>query len=154
MSDLDKTQKIPNPALAKTVRIDPEELERELSAKKPKADAGRKTVVMQRPPEISAIAWLVADQGSERGTMHRIGGERTTVGAVSDCDIVLDHDHVSDRHASIRFRDGEFFVTDLDSTNGTTVNGASATQEPVADGDRVGFGSSEWVFKCVIFPEN
>lgn len=151
MSDPEKTQQLPNPALAKTVRIDPSELDRET---KGRDDVGRKTVVMHRPPEISAVAWLVSNRGDDRGRMHRIDGEKVVVGADSRCDIVLKHDHVSDQHASIRFRDGSFVITDLDSTNGTTINGEDAHQEPLADGDQVGFGSSRWVFKCVVFQDN
>ncbi|MEZ4414224.1 MAG: FHA domain-containing protein [Gemmatimonadota bacterium] len=151
MSDPDKTQKLPNPALAKTVRIDPSELEREMKGRE---DTGRKTVVMQRPPEIAAVAWLVCDRGEDRGRMHRIDGEKAVVGADSLCEIIIKHDHVSDRHASIRFKDGGFVITDLDSTNGTTVNGEAAHQHPLMDGDRVGFGSSQWVFKCVLFQDN
>ncbi|MCA9736650.1 MAG: FHA domain-containing protein [Gemmatimonadota bacterium] len=151
MSDLDKTQKVSNPALAKTVRIDPEELEREM---KGRDDSGRKTVVMQRPPEISAIGWLVGDRGQHRGQMHRIDAAKAVVGVDSLCEVVIKHDHISDRHASIRFKDGAFIITDLDSTNGTSVNGESIHQHPLADGDRVSFGSSEWVFKCVVFQDN
>ena len=151
MSDLDKTQKMTNPELAKTVRIDPAELD--APASPPAEDPMRKTIVMNKPPEIDAMGWLVGDRGMNKGQIHHLGGERTMVGADRSSDIVLDDGSVSDQHTSIRFRDGGFTIADLDSTNGTTVNGESVVRGEISDGDRIGFGASEWVFKCVIFDQ-
>lgn len=75
------------------------------------------------------------------------------LGAASGCDLQIEGEHISDRHASVRFQDGEFRVTDLDSTNGTSVNGNRIQQERLEDGDRLGLGDREWVFKCVVFDE-
>jgi hypothetical protein len=137
-----------NPALAKTVKVDDF-----APAPPPPAPipAARRTEIMERPVSIDGIGWFVATDGADRGTVHRIDGDRTTIGTSIDCDVVIDGQHVSDRHASLRFRDHEFWLTDLDSTNGTFVNGDRVGPHQLADGDRIRFGSSEWVFKCVIF---
>jgi hypothetical protein len=111
----------------------------------------RRTEIVDRPPTMPAAAWIVADSGAGRGLIHHIDRARVNIGARADCDIILDDARVSDHHASVRFKDGEFLVTDLDSTNGTFVNGQLVQQQHVADGDRIRFGSSEWVFKCVVF---
>lgn len=149
MSDADKTQHTPNPALARTVRIDPDE------ASPPKADDPmRRTVVMNRPPQIGAVAWLVADRGARKGTAHRIEGERSILGADPSSDIVVDDPHVSDQHASLRFAEGVFTLTDLDSTNGTRLNGEPLQKSELADGDRIGLGETSWVFKCVVFQDD
>lgn len=150
MSDLDKTQATPNPQLAKTVRIDPAELD---APKAQAEDPMRKTVVMNKPPSIEAAAWLIADRGPRKGQMHRLDGERVTIGASGSSQVVIDEPEVSEPHASIRFRDGTFSISDLDSTNGTTVNGEPVVRGDLADGDRIGFGASEWVFKCVVFSD-
>jgi hypothetical protein len=53
-------------------------------------------------------------------------------------------DNVSRRHAQITVEDGTAFVQDLDSTNGTTVNGIPTIARrpcPVTDGDLLGFGA-------------
>ena len=53
-------------------------------------------------------------------------------------------DNVSRRHAQISMEDGTIFVQDLDSTNGTTINGIPTIprqRRPVADGDVLGFGA-------------
>jgi hypothetical protein len=64
-----------------------------------------------------------------------------SVGRALDNDVVIDSAEVSRHHARIEFRDGRFNVSDLGSTNGTTVNGRPAQQTAVADGDRITFGT-------------
>jgi hypothetical protein len=138
-----------DPALAKTVRID--ESAPPPPAPAPAPAAARRTEILNRAPAIAGVAWFVGDRAPNQGRMHRIDGERVTVGAAGECDIVIGENHVSDRHASLRFNDREFLLTDLDSTNGTFVNGQRIGQQKLADGDRIRFGSSEWVFKCVVY---
>jgi hypothetical protein len=53
-------------------------------------------------------------------------------------------DNVSRAHARVAVEEGQVFVVDLDSTNGTTVNGArlrAAQPQAVCDGDVLGFGN-------------
>jgi CO/xanthine dehydrogenase FAD-binding subunit len=137
------------PELARTIRID--RTQAHLTTSPP---AARKTEFLQRPAALTALGWLVSVAGPNRGTMHRIEGERVSVGAAAGCDAVIDSPHVSERHASIRCTGSEFVLTDLDSSNGTHVNGEAVHQHTLVDGDRVRFGSSEWVFKTVSFDEN
>lgn len=151
MSGNDETRGSPDPALARTVRIDPDQLAASQAAA---ADRMRRTVVLNRPPEMPAVAWLVADRGQERGKVHQVTGVRSTLGADRACEVVLTDTHVSDRHASLRFDDGTFVLTDLDSTNGTKVNGESIQRTTLADGDRVELGGSSWIFKCVVLAES
>jgi hypothetical protein len=140
-----------NPALARTIKLDdyaPAPVPTPAPVAPP---APRRTEIMDLPPSMDAIGWFVGTKGDERGTAHRIGSDRIVIGAAMDCDVEVHAHHVSDRHASLRFRDGAFTLTDLDSTNGTFVNGERVSQRTLEDGDRVGFGSSEWVFKYVVF---
>ena len=46
-----------------------------------------------------------------------------TIGRHADCDIRLPDRRVSSRHAQIRWQDGHYSLMDLDSKNGTYVNG-------------------------------
>jgi len=142
----------PDPALARTVRIDPDQLPG--AGRPPADDPMRRTVVLNRPPDMPAVAWLVADRGAEKGKVHQVGSARSTLGADRSCEVVLTDAHVSDRHASLRFDAGSFLLTDLDSTNGTKVNGEPIQRQTLQDGDRVEVGSSSWVFKCVVFAES
>ncbi|UQX03630.1 DUF1707 and FHA domain-containing protein [Streptomyces sp. RerS4] len=54
----------------------------------------------------------------------------------------LSHTTVSRAHAELGLRDGMWILTDLGSTNGTTVNGRRVTGAAVVrDGDQIGFGN-------------
>lgn len=76
-------------------------------------------------------------QGQEIGV--RMG--LTTVGRALDNDIVLDVGDVSRHHARIESTDGQIKVIDLDSTNGTRVNGTPVRSQNLRPGDTVTFGT-------------
>src|SRR5215469_5786345 len=67
----------------------------------------------------------------------------TTVGSAPDNDVVIDHKSVSRRHAVVvRGRFGRFAVRDLDSTNGTRLNGQrSSGSRRIGPGDELEFGN-------------
>ena len=62
--------------------------------------------------------------------------------AGSEFDMVLDDDLVSRRHARITTFGGKAILYDLDSTNGTLVNGELVSEHTLVGGDRVGIGHS------------
>jgi pSer/pThr/pTyr-binding forkhead associated (FHA) protein len=65
-----------------------------------------------------------------------------TVGRAPGCSIVLDEQYVSQVHARVFVREGQVFVEDLGSTNGTWVNGSRAMgQMPARPGDRIQIGN-------------
>ncbi|MGH2883860.1 MAG: FHA domain-containing protein [Solirubrobacteraceae bacterium] len=70
------------------------------------------------------------------------GQSELLLGRSRDCDVVLASGAVSRRHARLFFRDGHWVVCDLDSTNGTTVNGASVGRCRLRPGDRVMFADT------------
>lgn len=49
--------------------------------------------------------------------------EVTTIGRADDCDIVIENPYISSKHAMIRKKGNKFTIQDLNSTNGTFVNG-------------------------------
>lgn len=59
--------------------------------------------------------------------------------------IVIDDEYVSSGHAWLSRRDDSFVIKDLNSTNGIRVNGAKVTEAVLRHGDRVRFGSSEFL---------
>lgn len=89
---------------------------------------------------------LILSDGKEIG----ISGHITTLGRTPDNDVAFAEDsNVSRFHAEIEDRgDGEFWLFDLHSSNGTTLNGEKvAAEKPLADGDTIVLGgSSEVVF--------
>src|SRR3954453_22603672 len=101
----------------------------------------RGTPVVATPPSEPApsrkedrrkhAGWRVAivEPASERGNAFAVDGE-VTIGRAGGCGITLSADtFVSQVHARVFDRDGDLFVEDLGSTNGTFVNGDSV-QEP------------------------
>ena len=72
---------------------------------------------------------------------------RTTIGRHPSSALVLDDAKVSREHAVIRPTPDGFALTDLRSTNGTFVNGDRVEETTLADGDRIGVGAHEIVFR-------
>ena len=72
--------------------------------------------------------------------------EYTTIGRKSDNDIQVDNLAVSGHHARIIRILNDFFLEDLDSTNGTTVNGTPVTKHALNHGDRIDIGKHQLEF--------
>ncbi|MCB9566814.1 MAG: DUF4388 domain-containing protein [Myxococcales bacterium] len=64
------------------------------------------------------------------------------VGRSSEVDLVLADDAVSRKHARFFFECGRTWVRDLNSRNGTQVNGAARKRHCLREGDRIAIGSS------------
>jgi hypothetical protein len=73
-------------------------------------------------------------------------GDRVfVIGRSPDCDLWLANMTVSWRHAELRLTGPDWVLVDLDSTNGTHVNGWRAgTGFPLRPGDRVRFGTARF----------
>ena len=67
------------------------------------------------------------------------------IGSRPDNDVVIDQKDVSRRHAVLRVDDGSFHITDLDSKNGTFVNGSKIASETFSCGDMVHLSSARLV---------
>jgi FHA domain/Domain of unknown function (DUF1707) len=65
---------------------------------------------------------------------------RLVLGRSSTCELVLADDTVSRRHAELRAEDGRWIVRDLDSSNGTWVNGRRVIEAEVRPGDVLHLG--------------
>src|SRR5438034_10600148 len=60
------------------------------------------------------------------------------VGRSSDCDYAINHPCISRRHCSFELRDGQIWVQDLRSLNGTFLNDQRLTEpQPLHDGDQL-----------------
>jgi hypothetical protein len=71
------------------------------------------------------------------------GREELLVGRHDACDVTVGHPSVSRRHARLSFRDGHWVLRDLDSTNGTRVNGKRVVRCRLEPGDRLSLGSAD-----------
>jgi len=84
------------------------------------------------------------------GTAYSITGDSVVVGRQEGCDVRLDDVAVSRAHATIRRSSGQTVVSDLGSSNGTTVNGdpVGNAGRPLRSGDVVRFGNVEMRFQA------
>src|SRR5919109_4800896 len=72
---------------------------------------------------------------------HELRGDFVFIGRAPSNHIVIDHPAVSAQHALLlRVRDC-YWLMDLNSTNGTQINGVLVTDAAVKDGDKLRFGS-------------
>jgi len=80
--------------------------------------------------------------------------ESLLIGRQSDCDVVLNLERVSRNHARIERRGDEFWLRDLDSTNGTWLAGRRVEEHPLRSGDTVRIGDAQLVFKQAASPDD
>ena len=68
------------------------------------------------------------------------------VGRHDDCDIVVNDPWANKRHARIDRSGESHVITDLDSTNGTYINGQRIESRVLREGDRIRIGRIEFIF--------
>jgi hypothetical protein len=81
------------------------------------------------------------------GTEHKLDKRTVVIGRSKDCDIRVSDPNVSRRHAEVRQEGTTYWIVDLDSTNGTTVNGRRQKRAKLEHDDRITLGSTELVFR-------
>jgi len=75
-------------------------------------------------------------------------GERpVTIGRSPEADVVILDEKVSRIHCGIRYWDGDFYIKDLKSKNGTYVNDRRIDVAKLKPGDRIRVGSVVLVFE-------
>lgn len=111
----------------------------------------RKTVLLSQKHKAPVVGWLVALTGDQKGEDFRLREGQNLIGSDSTSDVVLGDSTISGKHASLRYKDGKFFLTDLDSTNGTFLNEQtdSVAREELKDNDVVRLGDVRLKFKCL-----
>ncbi|MFN2577153.1 MAG: FHA domain-containing protein, partial [Pyrinomonadaceae bacterium] len=89
---------------------------------------------------------IVAVNGSKKGTTFPLEKEEVTIGRESANTVCLNHASVSRRHCLIRRQNEDFKILDLDSYNGTFVNGIPVKEQELAHADQLRIGSIELLF--------
>ncbi|MEZ5181176.1 MAG: FHA domain-containing protein [Acidimicrobiales bacterium] len=117
----------PKPVLATAAPASPRQAARQ--ARKIERQAAPVQLAIVAPPEL-------------RGRTFPLGDE-VTVGRAAGCGVTLDDTYASQLHARVFSREGQLFVEDLGSTNGTYLN-RQKVQGPQAmrRGDRLQVGNT------------
>ena len=73
--------------------------------------------------------------------------EEITLGRSSSNAVMVDDPNASRVHAQLAKRGEDWWITDLDSTNGTLVNNSAIKERRLSPGDRITIGGSEFEFR-------
>jgi FHA domain containing protein len=91
-------------------------------------------------------ALLISARGAVSGSRYLLDEDEITVGRDPRADILLDDSTVSRQHAVFRRVNGQFFVVDAGSLNGTYVNRQRVDQATLKNGDEIMIGKFRLVF--------
>ncbi|MDQ3777913.1 MAG: DUF3662 and FHA domain-containing protein [Actinomycetota bacterium] len=127
------------------------------AAAEPAPQPGETRIYRAAQPETEAVSaeelGLAPDPEPEPATVtvdgaqHRLEKPAIVIGRSKDCDIRVADPNVSRRHAEIRREGSAFWIVDLDSTNGVSVNGRALKRAKLDHEDRITLGSTELVFR-------
>lgn len=88
-------------------------------------------------------AALVVVEGAQAGRTVPLGPEPITIGRSQDCTLPLQDQYASTQHARLYPRDGQWFVEDLGSTNGTYLDRTKVTgAQPMPPGAPLRIGKT------------
>ena len=93
----------------------------------------------------SSVTFQVLE-GIDRGRVYRELPVPVTIGREEGNSLRLNDERVSRFHAKVQIDGDDYILTDLESTNGTRVNGTSVQIRRLRIGDRVGVGRSLLLF--------
>ncbi|MET0726494.1 MAG: FHA domain-containing protein [Leifsonia sp.] len=86
---------------------------------------------------------IVVTSGTKAGAEFPLSRDEVTIGRSSDSSIVIRDDYTSTHHARLMLWNDQWMLQDLDSTNGTFLNGARVTvPTPVPLGATVKVGAT------------
>src|SRR5947209_14135453 len=94
---------------------------------------------------MKTVTFQVLD-GIDKGRVYRDLPIPVTIGREEGNLLRLNDERVSRYHAKVQFDNEDVILTDLDSTNGTRINGRPVQIRRLLPGDRVGVGRSILVF--------
>jgi|SRR5579859_493861 len=100
------------------------------------------------PPAPAAFGNLLFRSGGMKGQRYQIKAPIINIGRAEYNDLNIPDESVSTSHAKLQRREGVWMLVDLDSTNGTFVDGERVQGEsPLAPGAVVRFGDVQLVFE-------
>jgi hypothetical protein len=89
---------------------------------------------------------LVAQSAEFEGKVFDLSGGEITVGRVADNKIQVEHASVSGHHAVFKLDGLDYSIKDLDSTNGTRINGERVSEQKLRRNDILRLGNIELLY--------
>jgi pSer/pThr/pTyr-binding forkhead associated (FHA) protein len=89
------------------------------------------------------MAKLVILSAGMTGRTHELVAEKTTIGRVEDNAFQVAEPSVSSHHCEVLLKGDQVVVRDLNSTNGTFINGEKVTESPIKPGQVLRLGQIE-----------
>jgi hypothetical protein len=112
----------------------------------------RATSLLARIPEMvrgQPRAYLEGRAGRMAGYRFRLSGQDTVLGLAANCTIPLSDRYLSPHHARVYFIRGHYYLYDLNSHNGTYLNGYRITQPyALQHGDQIQIGECIFTFSA------
>jgi predicted component of type VI protein secretion system len=103
------------------------------------------------PPGLSDLTQSVKISGMPRltisGVTYELVDEAITIGRGPDNTIVVNDQSISTHHAKLLLEDDTYRLRDLDSRNGTRVNGKPVSEAVLRFDDRIRFGRAEALYE-------
>jgi len=111
------------------------------------------TSILARPghavpgPGAAARAFLVVQTDGAPPARFDLRGAFIAIGRGSDNDVIVDDAQVSRHHCQLKLQHGAYEFVDLQSRNGSNVNGQAVEAIALADGDRIRIGATSIEFR-------
>lgn len=86
---------------------------------------------------------LVLLSAGMAGRSHELNVDRTTIGRVEDNTFQIPEPSVSSHHCEVLLKGKDVLIRDLNSTNGTFINGEKITEAPLKPGQLLRLGQIE-----------
>ncbi|MCL2650247.1 MAG: FHA domain-containing protein [Candidatus Azobacteroides sp.] len=115
-------------------------------------ESGGVVVKKERRTNRKLVGWLVTYSIDPLGIDYKIYEGRNMIGKHVDCDITVNDNKMTDKHALILFRTDEYVIQDQLSTHGTFVNEGDIRYDPFTlhDGDIIRMGETVFLFRTSI----
>jgi hypothetical protein len=95
---------------------------------------------------VSESAYLEITGSEEKDGIFELGEGEVVIGRSPECDIHLEVQNVSRKHARVLFQNEEYFIEDLESKNGVLVNEIKVVKCILRNSDQIEIGGVKMVF--------
>jgi len=99
------------------------------------------------------LAWLIGNKETPDEIRYELVKSESTLGRGSDCEVQVNDELASRKHAVIYYRGGNYEIEDLGSSNGTFVNNKKVTSGPILNGDLITIGDTVLQFRIELDPD-